>query len=96
MIPENPVRIRFLPAAAVALSASAAGFALVITLWMPTPENMGYDYGRTLEPLPGAPLLDGTSGGQRGACAAKAVLTYNQGDDQDDFMRGCLDGARRA
>lgn len=59
-------------------------------------EREGYEYGTTLDPLPGVPLLDGTSGGQRGACAAKAVLTYPEGSTQDAFMKGCLDGARRA
>jgi hypothetical protein len=59
-------------------------------------EREGYEYGTTLDPLPGAPLLDGTSGGQRGSCAARAVLTYPPGSEQDAFMKGCLDGARRA
>lgn len=59
------------------------------------PEDEGYEYGQTLDPLPGIPLLDGLSNGQRAACAAEAVIRYQEDTDQEAFHDGCLKGARR-
>lgn len=69
--------------------------ALLLTGCGTAPEDAGYDFGNTLDPLPGVALLDGTSAGQRGACAVESVERYEDDTDQDAFMKGCLDGARR-
>jgi len=75
---------------------AAAGVLLIaLTACGVAPEDQGYEFGKTLDPLPGIPLMDGLSNGQRAACAAEAVIRYQEDTDQEAFFGGCLKGARR-
>lgn len=75
--------------------AAVCALLILTTACGTAPEDQGYEFGKTLDPLPGAPLLDGATVLQRAACAAEAVERYEDDTDQEAFYEGCLRGARR-